>query len=348
MKNINVSIDQLFLDPNNYRLHSHPRYSPITEDKISNPLVQKRVLDMISGENRENIKDLIDSFKSNGYLKIDNILVKQISTNPEKYVVIEGNRRIATLKSLQVDLEHGYDIGKISTDLFSNLEVILYDSLDEESYLLLMGLRHVSGVKPWNDFEQAELIMNLQQIFGMTQNEISNRLGISRQEVKRKLNSFIAMDIYRKDDEFGDNFTTDMAGMFHELMSRPNLREWLGWNEELGTFTNSVNLKRFFSWISPNINGKRVLNKRDQIRELSKIILDNEALAIMEESQNIEEALDRSTYLTKEGFKKNIKAIKNNISRISITALLEMDEESKNDLKSIVKSVDAFKKFLED
>lgn len=346
MKNIKVSIEQLYLDPNNYRLHSHNRYTPIQESKVDNPLVQKRVLDMICGDNREGIKDLLVSFKSNGYLKIDNILVKQIEGKSDHYVVIEGNRRIATLKSLKFDYENGYDIENLNPEQFNNLEVILYDTFDEESYLLLMGLRHVSGVKPWDDFEQAELIMNLQLNFGMSQREISNRLGISRQEVRRKLNSFKAMDIYRNDDEYGDNFNTDMAGLFHELMSRPNLRNWLGWDEELGTFTNKVNLNRFFSWISADENGKRILTKRDHIRDLNKIIFDKEALEIMEDTKNLGEALDSSTYLTKEGFKRNIKNIKNNISRISITALIDMDESTKEDLEGIIKSVEAFKKFL--
>ncbi|WP_281887831.1 ParB N-terminal domain-containing protein [Paenibacillus sp. YYML68] len=346
MQNIRASLDNLFLDPNNYRLHSHARYSPISEDKVTNPLVQKRVLDMICGDNRENIRDLIDSFKTNGYLKIDNILVKKVPGEKNGYVVIEGNRRVATLKSLKNDLEQGYDIGKISEEDFSEIEVVLYDDLDEESYLLLMGLRHVSGIKPWSDFEQAELIMNLHSHFNMDQQEISNRLGISRQEVKRKLNSFIAMNIYKSDDEFGDNFHTGMAALFHELMSRPNLREWLGWNESLITFTNIVNLKRFFGWISRDELGKVILSKRDQIRDLSKIILDNEALNIMENSKNIEEALDRSNYLTTEGFRKNLKSIKNNISRIPIAALINMDEETKKDMDSIIKSIEAFKKVL--
>lgn len=347
MESITVSIDQLLLDPNNYRLHSHPRYQPIEEDQVSNQLVQKRILKMLSGESRFEIKDLIDSFKSNGFLKIDNILVKRAQKANDKYVVIEGNRRIATLKSLQEDYHNGFDIGKLSPKVFQELEVILYDELDDEAYLLLMGLRHVSGVKPWNDYEQAELIKNLTSDYKMSQVEIANRLGISRQEVKRKLNSFKAMEIYRNDDEYGDQFSPDMAGLFHELMSRPLLREWLGWNESLGTFTNKVHLDRFFSWISKDETEKRILSKRDQVRDLNKIIMDPEALDVMENTKNLVEALDSSTYLTNEGFKKNIKSIRNNIARIPVTSLVDMDKDSEATLKEIIKTVEAFKKFVE-
>ena len=49
---------------------------------------------LVSGD----IKDLLESFKENGYLKIDNIIVRPLDDSKEQYLVVEGNRRITTLK----------------------------------------------------------------------------------------------------------------------------------------------------------------------------------------------------------------------------------------------------------
>ena len=70
---VQVLVGKLLLDPNNYRLR---------------------------GENSIHIKELLESFKGNGYLKIDNVIVRQIEEE-NAYLVVEGNRRVATLKDLE-------------------------------------------------------------------------------------------------------------------------------------------------------------------------------------------------------------------------------------------------------
>ncbi|RIW32555.1 hypothetical protein D3H55_13315 [Bacillus salacetis] len=346
METISLKVDQLLLDPNNYRIHSHNRYTFVKEESIPNPLVQKRVREMVEGENREDIKDLLDSIKTNGFLRIDNILVRQHKSNNNLYVVIEGNRRIAALKALKDDYERGYSIGKLNPEVFTQIEVVTYD-LGEEDYLLLMGLRHVSGVKEWGDYAQSELIMNLKQKYDMDISEIANRLGMKKPEVKRRINSFIAMEKYKNDEDYGDYFKSSQAALFYELMSKPNMREWLDWDETVNDFKNKKNLKRFFSWISTTEEWTSpIIQKRDDIRELSKFIKDEEALETLEEKQSISEALEQSTYFTDQGFKSNIKSIKRSLDKIPATALLAMDKDSQKEMMKIINTIDAFKKFV--
>lgn len=347
MQAITLDIDKLLLDPNNYRIHSHPRYTFVREENIANSLVQKRVREMVEGENREDIKDLINSFKTNGFLRIDNILIRKHEFSDDKYVVIEGNRRIAALKALKDDYQRGYLIGRLDPQIFDQLETVIYN-LNEEDYLLLMGLRHVNGVKEWGDYEQSELIMNLKQKYGMDMTEIANRLGMKKSEVKRRINSFTAMEKYRNDEEFGDYFKSSQAGIFYELMSKPNMREWLDWDESVSDFKNKKHLKRFFSWISPTEDwSSPIIQKRDDIREISKFIKDEEAIEVLEEKQSISEALEQSAYFTEQGFKSNIKSIKKSLDKIPATALLDMDTESKKEIKKIINIIDVFRKFIE-
>ena len=340
MKSIIVNIDQLLLDPNNYRLHSNPKYIYVEEKSIGNALVQKRIRKMLEGDNRINIKDLIDSFRTNGFLRMDNILVKKYEFQNDKYVVIEGNRRVTSLKALHDDYEDGLDIGRLSPKTFENLEVVFYDG-NEESYALLMALRHVTGVKEWDDYEQSELIMNLKQKHGMDIIEISDRLGISKNIVKKRINSFIAMENYKEDEEFGQYFKPSLSAIFYEVMGKPDVRDWLGWEEQLNDFSNKRNLKRFFSWISPDEENKRpIIEKRDDIRELNKFVKDDEALATMEETRSVVEGLEQSNYYTQQGFKENIKSIKAKMGKISMSSLVNMNDETKKDVLDIINTLD--------
>ena len=90
-------INRLLLDPNNYRFIDKPEYRSVPDDQVADPRVQQRTLNFIAGKNNENISDLITSFKSNGFLDIDQIQVKKAG---DFYLILEGNRRVTTLKYL--------------------------------------------------------------------------------------------------------------------------------------------------------------------------------------------------------------------------------------------------------
>ena len=344
MKSIQVHLDNIFLDPNNFRLHGHTKYKKVDSTNTMNLMVQNRTLDMITeGERNEGIKDLLDSVKSNGFLKIDNILVKKIDDT--NYVVIEGNRRVATLKSIVKDYEKGYEAGCVSIDLLTNklIDVVEYDVGEDESesYLLLMGLRHVTKVKDWGDFEQSELVHDLHINHKLSFSDISERLGIHLVQVKRRINTFVAMQIYKKDEEYGSSFASKQSAIFFELMGAPAIRdEWLGWSEENKTFDNKVKLKKFFSWVSRyEDSSDPIIKNRDDIRLLKKIILDDEALDIMEDTGSIIEAYEQSLSVTTEGVKKAISSLKGNTDKITISAVRNLGAKEKAKLLSVIETL---------
>ncbi|NNR93883.1 hypothetical protein GBT15_18750 [Escherichia coli] len=106
---ISKNLKNLFLDPNNYRFVDNDQHKPVSEKDMLDPTIQRRTRFFIEGNRQENIKDLIASFKSNGYLDVDVIQVKDLGDN--NYLVLEGNRRVTALKALQEAYEKGFDIG---------------------------------------------------------------------------------------------------------------------------------------------------------------------------------------------------------------------------------------------
>ncbi|EIR7482567.1 hypothetical protein LXI00_004567, partial [Salmonella enterica subsp. enterica] len=61
------NLKNLYLDPNNYRFVDNENHKFVTEDNILDPQVQKRSRTFIEGKGKENIRDLIASFKANGF-----------------------------------------------------------------------------------------------------------------------------------------------------------------------------------------------------------------------------------------------------------------------------------------
>lgn len=347
MNIIQVALENLYLDPNNYRLRADSNYRSVEEKNICNSMVQKRVMKMIKGDNSLDIKDLMESFKENGYLKIDNIIVRPLDDSGERYLVVEGNRRITTLKVLKELYEEGMDIGKVAPECFERLDVVEYDHVDDKEYEILMGLRHVSGARQWGDYEQSELIANLVRRHDMELRDISESLGITMKNVKRRLNTYYALEIFRNDSEYGEFVAPNkLSSIFYEIMGKPEMRDqWLGWNESLNSFQNKENMRRLFSWLVPyeDDNGKMldpIITKRDEIREIAKFVMDEQALEKLEESRNVTEAKEESEYCSKEGLKNNLKQITRILNKLNLGTLTRLEDKDKDTIKKVINQME--------
>ena len=71
-----VPLATLLLDPNNFRFVDRSEYKNVEESKIAGAQVQRRALNLVLGPGQSNIVDLIDSFKANGWLPVDQIQVR--------------------------------------------------------------------------------------------------------------------------------------------------------------------------------------------------------------------------------------------------------------------------------
>ena len=347
-----LPIEKLLLDPNNYRIRGEQNYKYIEDKNASNIMVQKRVLKTLKGDNSSAIKDLLDSFKENGYLKIDNIIVRKVDKK-DAYIVVEGNRRVATLKVLKELYDDGMEIGNLDPDIFDHMDVVVYD-MEDKGYEILMGLRHVSGIKEWGDYEQSELISNLARKYKMSPREISESLGLGIQKVKRRLNTYYAMEIFRDDPDYGEYFVPNkFSSVFYEIMGKPNIRDqWLGWNEELNTFTNKDNMRRLFAWLSPeeNDDGEMldpIITKRDEIRVLADFIMDEDALTSLEESRSVGAAKEESQVYSKEEFKKSLKQVTGTLSKLNLGSLTDLTKEDKKVINEMLAKMESQRKLIE-
>lgn len=290
-------LDRLMLDPNNYRFIDNKDYVSVNEENISEKRIQDRTLNILLGKNEDNIADLVTSFKANGVLKLDPIQVRELPDG--NFLVIEGNRRTATLKFLYEQFKRSNDVGKLTESDFKSVELVLISDESPVQHLITMGLHHISGKKKWSPVNQAQLIQDLKYKYNLSEEEICNSLAINKHNLRRSLRILSLIDRYKQSD-YGDQFQTNMFSVFEEVIKNVKMKTWLAWNDADMRPTNLENEEKLFSWISKDerveedelgneqeIILEPIITKSHEIRELSKFINEPKAVEQMEESRSI-------------------------------------------------------------
>lgn len=333
-KRQNLSLRNLHLDPNNYRLINEADYVEVPEEMIKDKLIARRTYRLLAGDKNQHIQDLIESFKANDYLPVDQIQIRKLDNGG--YVVVEGNRRIAALKYLQTEYEQkGIDLGKLDSKIFSQVPIVLYEDGDELHHMTLMALKHISGNKKWAEWNQAKLLEKMHSSYNIDENEICRRIGISKIELRRSLRALSFSSQYQESD-YGDQFDESKFPIFREVARNAALKGWLDWDDTTYTAKNPENRELFFSWVSREPNededddgqvsfGEKYLEpalwKRDDIRLLGKIISDDKALFQLKLTRDINAAYRSSDFVFQERQESSIKTLESEISTLALMAI---------------------------
>jgi len=348
-----VNLKRLYLDPNNFRLIHETDYVPVNEDKIKEKNVAQRTYRILTGDKNQEIMDLVESFKSNGYLPGDAIQVRSLPGGD--FVVIEGNRRVAALKYLQKESEEkAIDLGRLDACIFDNVPVVLYEDTDEIHHMTLMALKHISGNKKWGEWNQAKLLEKMYNSYKISEEEIVKRIGITKHEFRRSLRALSLLEQYKSSD-WGDQFNQTKFPIFREVARNSNLKEWLDWDDDSYLAQNRRNRELFFSWISKIPKEEEgedgevafgdgflepAINKRDDVVLLGKIIHDEKALANMIEFRDLNAAYRSGNLIFKERQEAAVKSLYNELetlSRLVIDSSLLPDlEKAYGRIKSII------------
>ena len=334
--NRKVSLSQLLLDPNNYRFVDSENYVPVESEDVADTRVQQRTRNLLLGKGQENVRDLIVSFKTNGFLDIEAIQVKCVSD--KMFMVLEGNRRVATLKYLQEQYENNIDTGKVNSDTFKAISVKVINGDDDRAHLIAMGLHHISGKKKWNPLNQAQMVNDLLTIYHMEEDQVCQSLGLSKQMLRRYVRTLALIQDYKRSD-YGDEFKSPMYSFFEETVKSPNIREWLGWNDETMSCDNKKNSDRLFSWFSHQEHTvhdeeggevqtveEPIVEKSSDIRVLQQFITDENALMQMEKSRSVAEGYAFSDYVRKQRVASAIADLDRSVEAISVSEGVEKVE----------------------
>lgn len=290
-----LSLEQLLLDPNNYRFHEDQYFMFAAEPRFHESSVQESTWRRLRDDG---ISELKTSLCTNGFMPMEPLVVREYAHVEDRYLVVEGNRRLAALMWIQKDIDAGVELPAHAPAMLGRIPVVVVSHEDDDPafFEALMGVRHVSGTKEWRGYQRAKLVVTLRDERNLEAKEIADRVGMTTHEVNRRYRAFKALEQMRNHEDFGDRMTPGLYPLFHEAVSLPIVRQWLGWDQHATRFTDEDELGQFYALITASeIDGVRQepkIVRHSEVRELKSILRNEEAKeALLDDHTPFVEAL---------------------------------------------------------
>jgi len=269
-----IELSKLLLDPNNYRFLDRKKFKKKALTRFHEESVQRATLESL--EQSYQIDELKHSILTNGYVPMERIIVVPYKARPDHFLVVEGNRRVAALKSILKEEREGVtELTEAQRKSFSKIPCVVLKSSGgslKHAERVIMGIRHIAGPREWGAYQQALLVSELKDDEGLEFREIGEMLGISSVEAARRYRAINALKFMEGDELFGKKAEPAFYRLFHELVSLPEVRSRFGWSSEEDAFTDVEQARQFFELISSDGKEDAKLQTYGDVRKLRTIV----------------------------------------------------------------------------
>jgi len=256
-----------------------------------------------------------ESIWRHGYFNSEPLIA--IPSQDGEYVVLEGNRRLTALKGLSSD-----DLRKRFADpRWKKLETI-FGPEDTVPVLVatsrgevapILGYRHVTGIAPWDPFQQAKYVADLidDEDNPLTAAEVASLIGRDVSEVRAFYRNYSTLEQARDGFELEDTERiVDEFGVWNRAMSNTGIRSYIEAppprDVEEGTYplpeTAAPALARLTTWIfgeprsgeksgeSPANRHGRVITDSRELTRLSRVLAHPDGRAELEAGSDLAQA----------------------------------------------------------
>jgi hypothetical protein len=232
------------------------------------------------------------------------------SANSDKFVVVEGNRRLAALKLLTTpSLRKKLGVtnfpeltAKQLTELRDSIPTVTYPSRD--MVVPYLGFRHITGVKKWDPYAKARYIAGL-IASGVSIAQIEESIGDEARTVKKLYQCYLVHQQILHDLEMETKEVRSNFSLLEVALGQQPVKEFLGISRELPKEqTESVvpaerlsALREVISWVygDPSTGELRVISDSRQIsKRLAPVIANEEARDYLRATRDLEGAYDRT------------------------------------------------------
>ncbi len=293
-KSDRVSVDLLEFDPLNPRL-------PLTMRGVGeNELIKHFII-------RENIFELMSSIAQQGYVSAEPILV--VEREGGKYTVVEGNRRLASLKLLnnpQIASIKQASVLSIIDEAVSaipqEVPVLIYEK--REDILDYLGYRHVTGVGRWDSLAKARYLKELFDIHtlksasqaGEVYKILAKTIGSRTDYIQKLLRGYFLYLKIQDEDYYSIPGLDDATFSFSLLttaISYSNIADFVGINEidSINWSYNADTLKELTVWMfKEGADGETRVPESRSLKTLNSVVANEKALSVFREPKPLEYA----------------------------------------------------------
>lgn len=335
-----VELTSLHLDPKNPRLPNRLKGSSV--DEVINWMLTDASL-----------IELMLAIGSNGFFPGEPLLVVE---EDEKLIVVEGNRRLASLLLLHKTVTPQVQIGSveqvinITTARPTDIPIIKFDHrVDIEKYL---GFRHVTGVKEWSPLAKARYLKSILnsvvdgEVSQEQYREIAKHIGSKRPYIQRLIVSYDLYELTERNSFYNIKGLSEDSFHFTYLMdslNRPEIRDFLNVDfdciPELASL-DSDNFQELMELFFLRLeNGKTAMNASSaQLAKFCAVLGNDKSLQYLIKNRDLDGAYEKT--IDKEvDYRDSINtaesALKNAL--VSITDVKEFYPSDSQNLEDIIK-----------
>lgn len=300
---LKLKIGELKLDNEN------PRFGKLikgfSEDKVLDKLVEEK-----------NLGELIQSIRENGYYDSEPLLVFK---SKDKYVVVEGNRRLAALKILlNKNLAKKYGFESICSSLSQKVRKKLKDGMPALAYKnrgqlwSYLGYRHIKGAMPWDAYSKGLYILDIFEKFHVSLDEIAEKIGDRNSTVHKIFNGMRILKQAEAKKYIDPNSIPNFPfSHFYTILGYKNTQKFLGIDKlEKKSFSSSPikksclsNLKKLIEFLYGDIAGASssvIKSQNPDLRRLDSVLNNKNAISYLEQNRNESNALEYAFAMTGE------------------------------------------------
>lgn len=300
-----VSLKEIMIDPFNPRFTTNKTFDQ--ETLINHMLMSKESKELLNSM-REDIK-WVNRIVIQKIENHDKSTILESKKGDFNFVVVEGNTRVACLKSKKID---GYDLDTVIPVLIAEREK---DEAKEEfskQVRITQGIANVTVVKEWSPVAKAKHLNALftdyisdskaQDVY----KKISSELGLNIKDVR---DSIIRYKIFSRIEDMAEPIPDENWGYLEAFDKNSNVRNLLGLNPEKLEFDEDED--EYFDEILGDIPAlvKQALNQGLNTKQFRDVINDNAKKIKTSEDFNhfIKDILDQNTDTSLVSLKNNLK-----------------------------------------
>lgn len=161
-----------------------------------------------------------------------------ISSDKGEFIILEGNRRLTALKALASPIirEHLTDVRwkeispRDGNEVDENTEIPVLVATSREEVAPILGYRHVTGITPWDPYQQARYVSSLidDEDVSLSAAEVAELIGRDVSEIRAFYRNYSiveqARDMFKIEDT---ERITDEFGVWTRAMTSAGLREYM-------------------------------------------------------------------------------------------------------------------------
>jgi hypothetical protein len=291
-----LPVADLLLDPENPRLAEDGK--ALTDDQLVTKLYTEEALD-----------ELATSFANNGYFWEEPLVVVPHESIQGKFVVVEGNRRLATLKLLlsptlrsDVSVTDFPDISAERRQELMSVPTVDYSSRSD--VIPYLGFRHITGAKKWEPYAKARYISHLIRD-GKSIVEIERAIGDSGQTTKKLYQAFVVFEQIKNDLEEDVHQIKERFSLLEVMLGQQDIKKHIGIPRRLPTSAvervvdddHLELLRETVHWVFGSRKGDRlpvIADSREISRLLAPVIANEQSLAHLRETRDLRAAFERT------------------------------------------------------